>query len=112
MIIERVRRTIGESTTATMLTSNKSETFWEKTRKIACYVYNRSLEAHTDISSTSPFEQYYWIQPQVSHLKIFGSKCWAFNDTKDKGNRESKAWQAFFVGYQDRFLRDIEFTYL
>ena len=56
-----------------MLTSNMSEAYWEEARKTACYVYNRSPGAHDKTSSISPYEQYYGIQPQVSHLKIFGT---------------------------------------
>jgi len=102
MVIERVWRTIGESAIAMMLTSNMSETYWEEARKTACYVYNRSPGAHDETSSISPYEQYYGIQPQVSHLKIFGTKCWALNPTKDKGNHDPKAWPGIFVGYQDQ----------
>ena len=102
MVIERVWRTIGESAIAMMLTSNMSETYWEEARKTACYVYNRSPGAHDETSSISPYEQYYGIVPQVSHLKIFGTKCWALNPTRDKGNHEPKAWPGIFVGYQDQ----------
>jgi len=92
MIIERIWRTIGEPAIAMMLTSNMSETYWEEARITAYYVYNKSPGAHNDISSTSPYEQYYGVQPQVSHRQIFVSKCWAFNGTKDKGNPDPKAW--------------------
>jgi len=102
MIIERVWRIIGEFAIAMMLTSNMSETYWEEARKTACYVYNRSPGAHDETSSISPYKQYYGIQPQVSHLKVFGTKCWALNLTREKGNHEPKAWPRVFVGYQDQ----------
>jgi len=58
-----------------MLTSNMSEIFWEEEMETAYYIYNKSLGAHDEASSISPYERYYGIQPQVSHLKGFGTKC-------------------------------------
>jgi hypothetical protein len=102
MIIERVWRTIGESAIAMLLTANLSETYWEEARKTACYVYNRSPGAHEDVSSMSPYQQYYGILPHISHLKIFGANCYALNLVRDKGNHKPKAWPGIFVGYQDQ----------
>ena len=102
MVIERVWRTIGESAIAMLLTAELSESYWEEARKTACYVYNRSPGAHEDASPVSPYQQYYGIAPHVSHLQIFGTKCYAKDPTKDKGNHEQKAWPGIFVGYQDQ----------
>ena len=102
MVIERVWRTIGESAIAMLLTAELSESYWEEARKTACYVYNRSPGAHDDVSPVSPYQQYYGIAPHVNHLQIFGTKCYAKNPKKDKGNHEQKAWPGIFVGYQDQ----------
>ena len=102
MVIERVWRTIGESAIAMLLTAELSESYWEEARKTACYVYNRSPGAHEDVSPISPYQQYYGIVPHVSHLQIFGTKCYVKNPVKDKGNHEQKAWPGIFVGYQDQ----------
>ena len=102
MVIERVWRTIGESAIAMLLTAELSESYWEEARKTACYVYNRSPGAHEDVSPISPYQQYYGIVPHVSHLQIFGTKCYAKNPVKDKGNHEQKAWPGIFVGFQDQ----------
>ena len=58
MVIERVRKTIGESAIAMLLTANLSETYWEEARKTACYVFNRSPGAHDEVSPVSPYEQF------------------------------------------------------
>ena len=39
--IERVWRTIGDTSTAMLLDSNKPEPFWEEAWKCAQYIYNR-----------------------------------------------------------------------
>jgi hypothetical protein len=79
-----------------------SESYWEEARKTACYVYNRSPGAHDETSIVSPYQQYYGVQPHISHLKIFGSTCYALNLTRNKGNHNPKAWPGIFVGYQDQ----------
>ena len=52
MVIERVWRTIGESAKAMLPTANLSEVYWEEARKTACYLYNRSPNAHEELTRT------------------------------------------------------------
>jgi len=91
MVIERVWRTIGESAIAMLLTSSLSEIFWEEARNTACFLYNRSPGAHTVSHPTSPYEQYYGMQPHVLHFKVFGSKCYPTRLDRQKGNHTPKA---------------------
>jgi hypothetical protein len=102
MIIERVWRTIGESSITMLLTANLSESYWEEARRTACYLYNRSPGAHADNHPTSPYEQYYGVQPHVLHFKIFGSRCYPTVPNRPKGNHSPKALIGVFVGYQNQ----------
>ena len=104
MIIERVWRSIGESAIAMLLTADLSESYWEEARKTACYLYNRSPGAHSESNPVSPYEQYYGIRPHLSHLRVFGSRCYPTRLTGLKGNHEAKAWEGIFVGYQEQQL--------
>jgi len=100
-----VWRTIGESAIAMLLTSSLSEIFWEEARNTACFLYNRSPGAHTASHPTSPYEQYYGMQPHVLHFKVFGSKCYPTRLDRPKGNHTPKAEVGIFVGYQEQQLR-------
>jgi hypothetical protein len=105
MVIERVWRTIGESAIAMLLTASLSEIYWEEARNTACYIYNRSPGAHLDQHALSPYEQYYKMEPNVLHFKIFGSKCYPTVLNRPKGNHNPKALIGIFVGYQEQQLR-------
>jgi len=100
MVIEWVSSTIGESTIAMLLTSSLSEIFWEEARNTACFLYNRSPGAHKAIHPTSPYKQYYGIQPHVLHFKVFGSKCYSTWLDRLKGNHTPKAEVGILVGYR------------
>jgi len=102
MLIERVWRTIGEPAIAMLLTAKLSEIYWEEARKSACYLYNRSPNAHEELLPESPYQQYYGIQPHVSHLRVFGTTCYPTNLVKSKGIHDPKAWSGIFVGYQEQ----------
>jgi len=92
MIIERVLRPIGKSAIEMLI----SEIYWQEARSTACYLYNRSPGSHQEISTLSPYEQYF---------KIFGSKCNATVLNKVKGDHSTKAVKEIFVGYQDRQIK-------
>ena len=104
MVIERVWRSIGESAIAMLLTAELSEPYWEEARKTACYLYNRSPGAHSESHPVSPYEHYYGIRPHLSHLRVFGSRCYPTRLVGSKGNHEAKAWEGIFVGYQEQQL--------
>jgi len=105
MLIERIWRTIRESAIAMLITSSLSEIYWQEARSTACYLYNRSPGAHQEISTLSPYEQYYGVAPHVLHFKIFGSKCYATVLNKVKGNHSPKAVKGISVGYQDQQIK-------
>jgi hypothetical protein len=105
MVIERVWRTIGESAIALLLTASLPEVFWEEARSTACFLYNRSTGAHSVTHPTSPYEQYYGMQPHVLHFKVFGCKCYPTRLDRPKGNHTPKAEVGIFVGYQEQQLK-------
>ena len=85
-----------------LLTADLTESYWEEARKTACYLYNHSPSAHAENNPISPYEQYYGNPPHLSHLKVFGSRCYPTNLVRDKSNHEAKAWEGIFVGYQEQ----------
>jgi len=93
MIIERVWRTVGESTFAMLITSSLSEIYWQEARSTACYLYNHSPGAHQEIFMLSPYEQYYGVAPHATVLN------------KAKGDHSPKAVKGNFVGYQDHQVK-------
>ena len=48
-------------------------------RKTASFFYNRATSAHCDRDSTSPYEKYFGVKPQVNKLRVFDSVCYPTN---------------------------------
>lgn len=78
--------------------TNLPKCFWVSVISTACYVFNRVLIR--PILKLTPYELYKGRKPNISHLKIFGSKCFVLNNDKDNlGKFESKVDGAIFLGY-------------
>jgi len=93
-----------------LLTSSLSEIFWEEARNTACFVYNRLPGAHKASHPTSPYEQYYGMQPHDLRFIVFGSKCYPTRLDRPKGSHTPKAAEVgIFVGYQEQQLRGGEY---
>ena len=48
--------------------------FWGEALEAAIYLYNRT--PHSQLGFKTPFEAKYKIKPNISHIRIFGSKAY------------------------------------
>ena len=63
-----------------------------------CYVLNKVLIR--PILKKTPFELFKGKRPVLSHLKVFGCKCFILNNDKESlGKFDAKADEAVFLGY-------------
>jgi len=63
-----------------------------------CYVLNRVLIR--PMLKKTPYELFKGRKPNLSHLKVFGCKCFILNNGKDNlGKFDSKSDEGIFVGY-------------
>ena len=46
----------------------------------------------------TPYELWYGYKPNVSYLKVFGSKCWILKESR-KGKFDVKSDEGIFLGY-------------
>ena len=59
-----------------MLTlKNLSPSYWAKAVQTVVYLRNRSPTASLD--GITPYEAWFGFKPQVKHLRVFGSICYA-----------------------------------
>ena len=64
----------------------------------ACYVLNKVLIR--PILKKTPYELFKGKRPVLSHLKVFGCKCFILNNDKESlGKFDAKADEAVFLGY-------------
>ena len=72
--------------------------FWADTVSTACYVLNRVVIR--PILKRTPYELFRGRKPNLSHLRVFGCKCFILNNGKDNlGKFDSKSDEGIFVGY-------------
>ena len=97
-IIERVWRTITDSSVSMLIYSKLSEFFWQYARQTAVFIYNAIPGSHPEVQNLSPDERFYGRKTSVTHLQIFGSVCFVtiMNKTKD---HQPKSIKGIFVGY-------------
>jgi transposase InsO family protein len=73
---ERANRTILDKTRSVLVAtfSDTNKQFWSDAMQCAVYCANRSPVSDLDIT---PWEAFTGRKPDISNLRIFGSRCWA-----------------------------------
>ena len=63
------------------------------------YLKNRSPTKKLELQT--PFEVFYGYKPEISHLRIFGSRDFAHIPKDDRRKLDAKSIECIFVGYCD-----------
>ena len=75
-----------------------SKYFWAEAINTSCYIMNRALIR--PILKKTPYELYNGRKPNISHLQVFGCKCFVLNNDKDNlGKFDAKSDEGIFLGY-------------
>lgn len=82
---ERLNRTFQDKIRSMLLDSGMSSEFWGDVIMVATYLTNRS--ATEALNGRTPFEKWYHRKPNLSNLRVFGSKAYTH---VPKQKRESK----------------------
>jgi len=91
MFLEELARTLLNET-------DLPKYFWVDAVSTTCYVLN--IMVIRPISKKTPYELFKGRKPNISHLKVFGCKCFILNNGKNNlGKFDSKADEGIFHGY-------------
>jgi hypothetical protein len=98
-------RTIGilfEKTRTLLADSKLPLSFWGEAIKLAAYLRNR-LPIESNEYGASPYELRYGKQPDLKHLRPFGSECTVLKHSNKQGGSKAKerGYRGIFVGYGD-----------
>jgi len=97
-VVERKNHSLEELARTLLNDSKLPKYFWADVVNTACYVLNRTLIR--PILKKTPYEIYKGRKPNISHLKVFGSKCFVLNNDKDNiGKFDAKADEGIFISY-------------
>ena len=73
-VAKRKNRSLKEMTTYLLQAKNIPPSLWEET--VNCDSYIHSIIPHKLVVGATPFEELHGHNPNVSHLRVFGSKAW------------------------------------
>lgn len=77
---------------------NLPKYLWADTVSIACYVLNITIIR--SMLKLTPYKLFKGRKPNITHLRIFGSKCFVLNNGKEiLGKFDFKADEAILIGY-------------
>jgi transposase InsO family protein len=94
-IVERLNRTIGESTRAMLHAAGLPSRFWPLACQTAVYLNNRLPSKAT--GNITPYQLWHNKRPSIGHIRVFG--CLAYAMIHNPGKLEDKATRCTFVGY-------------
>jgi len=97
-VLERKNRSLEEIARTLLNDTFLPKYFWVATVNTACYIMNRALIR--PILKKTPYELYNGRKPNISHLHVFGCKCFVLNNGKNNLSKfDVKSDEGIFLGY-------------
>ncbi|CAM8917648.1 unnamed protein product [Rhodiola kirilowii] len=97
-VVERKNRTLEDMSWTMLIASRVPKSFWAEAVHAACYILNRA--SLRSMIGKTPYELLRGRKPKISHIKIFGCKCFVHNNGKDHlGKFDARGDEGVFVGY-------------
>lgn len=97
---ERENRTIVEMARAMMHAHEElPQKLWAELVNTATYILNRT--GPTTVKHKSPYELWFGKKPQIKHLRIIGSTCYAHIPKQKRKKMQKKAKKCYLVGYDN-----------
>ncbi|GBO07412.1 Retrovirus-related Pol polyprotein from transposon TNT 1-94 [Araneus ventricosus] len=98
-VSERKNRTLIEMTRCLLSEANLPQRFWAEAAMTATYLQNR---LPTKPKRKTPYELWTNHKPNLSHIRVFGCKAYAYIQKQKRGKLDSKAVEGIFLGYDYR----------
>jgi len=72
--------------------------FWGEALNISCYIINSCMIR--PILNKTPYELFRGQKPNIMHLRVFGCKCYVYNNGKESlGKFDHRSDEVIFLGY-------------
>jgi len=95
-VVERKNRSLEELAKTLLNATDLPKDFWADAVCTTCYVFNRVLIR--PILKNTPYELFKGRKPNISHLKVFGCKCFILNNGKNNlGKFDPKRMRVSFL---------------
>ena len=97
-VAERMNRTLVELTRSMLHAKQVPKSFWAEALNVAVHIRNR-VTSHSLPSRTTPYEILFGRKPNLSYLRVFGSRCWYTQDKAAIDKLDKRAREAIMIGY-------------
>ena len=96
---ERFNRVLGERTRAMLKDKQLPLFLWPEAMKTVTYLSNRTTTVAVGNKLLTPYEILFDSKPDISHLRVFGCKAFAYNFDITRKKLDDKAKSGILVGY-------------
>ena len=96
---ERFNRILGERTRAMLKDKQLPLFLWPEAMKTVTYLANRTTTVAVGNKLLTPVEILFDSKPDISHLRVFGCKAFAYNFDVHRKKLDDKAKAGIMVGY-------------
>nr|GEY88530.1 hypothetical protein [Tanacetum cinerariifolium] len=101
-VVETRNRTLVEAARTMLTFANLPSCLWAEAIATACFTQNRSI-IHKRFDKT-PYEVINKRKLNIKFFRVFGCRCYLFNDYEDVGKLKAKRDIRVFVGYSKEFV--------
>eukprot|EP00253_Pinus_taeda_P006200 PITA_06200 len=98
-VAERKNRSLKEMASYMLHANSLPHKLWAEALNCANYIQNRS--PHRSIKNQTPFESWSGTKPEITHLRVFGSRAWARIPSENRQALDPQRIECIFVGYPD-----------
>ncbi|CAG4978543.1 unnamed protein product [Colias eurytheme] len=98
-LCERFNRTIVEKARCLLFDANLGKEFWGEATNTAVYLQNRSVAAA--LGNKTPYEIWTGCQPDISHIRIFGSTAMVHVAKEKRKKWDKKSEKCILLGYPE-----------
>lgn len=98
-LCERLNRTVVEKSKCLLFDADLPKKFWAEAVNTAVYLRNRTVAS--GLNNKTPFELWFGRKPDVSHIRIFGSKIMVHIPKEKRLKWDKKAVNCILVGYSE-----------
>ena len=97
-VAERMNRTIMDLVRSMLHSSGLSKEFWAEAVAAAVYIRNR-VSSHALPNGETPYSRWIGKAPNLSHIRVFGCKCWHVIPKVHSGKLDPRAKPGIMIGY-------------
>ena len=97
-VAERMNRTLVELVRTMLHHKDLPKSFWAEALNTAAYVRNRVTTRGLS-AKTTPYEVLFHRKPNLSHLRVFGCRCWYTVPRGDVDKLDKRARASIMIGY-------------